>query len=166
MQVTCIPFKWDEVEKRKVAQKIVDEMILTDDIDNYSVPLPDGVWTSDSGSQHFEVVEALYELSQTDKAEDHDGLDEVRRLLSNEGPSIDELGIAALTDHCYYISMSPKTVARMAKVFGALDLGALAEDAAEAGDGSADEIEQWLKQWKDALAFAASKNLGLIGHCG
>jgi hypothetical protein len=164
MQVTCFGFKWDEVKKRKSAQQIVDEMILTDDIDLYSVPLPEEIWKSDSGSQHFATIEALEEFSETPEASEYPGLDDVRRLLAN-GPSIDELGISELTDDCYYVSMSPATVAKMAGVFRALELDRLAEDA-QTDDLPAEELEEWLRQWKDALAFAASQKLGLIGHCG
>lgn len=164
MQVTCFGFKWDEVKKRKSGQQIVDEMILTDDIDLYSVPLPDGLWLSDSGTQHFATIEALEEFSVTPKSSEYPGLGEVRRLLAN-GPSIDELGISELTDGCYYVSMSPTTVARMDGVFGALQLDRLAA-VAQTDDIAAEDLKEWLRQWKGALAFAASQKLGLIGHCG
>ena len=60
MQVTCFCFDWKDVLKRQNAQAIVDEMILTDDIDLYLKDIPDGMWFSDSYNQYFFVAAALY----------------------------------------------------------------------------------------------------------
>lgn len=165
MQVTCFGFPWEEVRKRPHAQAVVDEMILTDDIVHYAVPLPEGLWRSDSASQHFAVIEELGLLAESTHAARHPSLPEVRRLLA-EGPSIDELGIAPLTDDCYYISLSPETVRYLAHSFAALDLERVAADCPLQSDLEAADLTEWLAQWRDALRFIAGRNLGLIGHCG
>jgi len=57
MQVSVFGFNWVEVCKRPNAETIVDEMILTDDVDLYATYLPDDMWLNDSASLHFSIVE-------------------------------------------------------------------------------------------------------------
>ena len=59
MQVTAFCFNWTEVRKRTSPEQIVAEMIHTDDIDIYSIALTDGMWSSDSASQHFQAAEEI-----------------------------------------------------------------------------------------------------------
>jgi hypothetical protein len=85
--------------------------------------------------------------------------------LISEGASIDELGLSALTDGAYFLSISPGPVAELSRAFAALPIDALGERCAGSGWTPAD-VAAWLGQWRDALAFAAERQLGLIGHCG
>jgi hypothetical protein len=64
MQITARCFDWAEVQKRTSPEQIVEEMIHTDDIDIYAKELPDGIWMSDSATQHFETAEHLVEVDE------------------------------------------------------------------------------------------------------
>ncbi|ODB99865.1 hypothetical protein A3197_05570 [Candidatus Thiodiazotropha endoloripes] len=121
MQVDCFCFNWEEVKKRSSAEQVVDEMISTDDIDIYSTSLPDGIWNSDSASQHFEVAEALGKFTKDNYSDEYSGADILASLIS-EGDSIDEIGLSPLTEGCYFISLSPNRVSSINKVFNNIDL--------------------------------------------
>ena len=165
MQVDCFGFKWEEVKKRPSAEAVVEEMIFTDDIDIYSISLPDGIWKSDSARQYFEVAMALDRFIAADGSADFSGVEAVASLIS-EGKSIDEIGLSSLTDGCYFISISPERISGLREAFNNMDLGALSERCSEFTELPSAEIEQWLGQWKMALDFAGGKGVGLIGHCG
>lgn len=165
MQVTCFGFDWDEVRRRPDAEAIVAEMIRTEDIDRYATYLPDELWPSDRATVHFALASALADLLESDAAGDHPGAAEVARLIA-DGESIDELGLAPLTEHACFVSLSPERVHELAAVFDGLDAGALAEACAEEAGEPAEELAAWLGQWRDALVFARDRGLGLIGHCG
>jgi hypothetical protein len=165
MQVTCFGFDWEEVRKRPDAEAVVAEMILTDDIDRYATDLPEELWPSDRATVHFALATALAELVESGDADDYPGAAEVSRLIA-DGESIDELGLGPRTEHTYFVSLSPERVAELAGVFARLDVAALGEACAEEADEPAEELAAWLGQWRDALAFARDRGLGLVGHCG
>lgn len=165
MQVSCFAFNWQEVLKRPDAAAIVDEMIATDDIDIYATSLPEGLWPSDSAMLHFAVASALSDLASSPAARLFPGIDLVAQLISDK-ESIDELGLSPLTDGAYFVSLSPARVAELSQSFSQLQIDSLAEHCSKAAGEPAAYIAQWLTQWRDALAFAQARGLGLIGHCG
>jgi len=155
MQITAFCFDWVEVQKRTSAEQIVEEMIHTDDIDIYTKDLPDGVWTSDSASQHFEAAEQI-ELA-VGASPDQPELKDIATVIST-GEALDELGISDLTDGCYFISISPSRIESLLQSFQRLDV--------EGVPGLSSDTKDWIEQWKSALECASSKGFGLIGHCG
>jgi hypothetical protein len=155
MQITAFCFDWVEVQKRTSAEQIVEEMIHTDDIDIYTKDLPDGVWTSDSASQHFEAAEQI-ELA-VGASPDQPELTDIATVIST-GEALDELGISDLTDGCYFISISPSRIEPLLQSFQRLDV--------EGVPGLSSDTKDWIEQWKSALEYASSKGFGLIGHCG
>lgn len=165
MQVTCQAFDWEEVKKRPDVETVVAEMIRTDDVDIYSTYLPNETWPSDSAILHFSVASALAELLASSDAERYPGVRLVARLIS-DGDSVDELGLSPLTEGTYFVSLSPDRVVELSAAFAQLPIDAVAERCAEAAQFPAAAVAQWLTQWRDALAFAQSRGLGLLGHCG
>ena len=155
MQITAFCFDWVEVQKRTSAEQIVEEMIHTDDIDIYTKDLPDGVWTSDSASQHFEAAEQI-ELA-VGASLGQPELTDIATVIST-GEALDELGISDLTDGCYFISISPSRIESLLQSFQRLDV--------EGVPGLSSDTKDWIEQWKSALEYASSKGFGLIGHCG
>lgn len=155
MQITAFCFNWDEVRKRTSTEQIVEEMIRTDDIDIYAEELPDEIWTSDSAIQHHHTAEVLAKALK--RTPDSNALRDIASLIS-VGDSVDELGISALTEGCYFISISPARVQSLLKSFLQLDL--------ETIPGITEDAAEWLRQWKFALEFAQSKCFGIIGHRG
>lgn len=157
MQVSCFGINWDEIQKRGSGEKIVEEMICTDDVDMYTITLPDGLWISDSANQHFDTADKI-ESAKSNASIDHKkALDDLSKLISN-GESIDELGLSPLTEGCYFISISPDKISSLLESFHSLDLNKIKEID--------DSSKQWIRQWQSALEFACSKRCGLIGHCG
>jgi hypothetical protein len=165
MQVSCFGFDWNEVRKRPNAGAIVEEMILTDDIDNYATSLPEEMWRSDSYTQHFEAAEGLSELAKSAKASNREAIALVAQLIST-GESIDELGLGPLTDGCYFVSISPERVATLDAAFSSIDLPNLGELCSESKSEAASDLVAWLTQWRDAIRYVKERGLGLIGHCG
>ncbi|CAB1065556.1 hypothetical protein D1BOALGB6SA_10353 [Olavius sp. associated proteobacterium Delta 1] len=157
MQVTCSAFDWEEVRKRPNAETVVEEMILTDDIDLYDKPLPDGIWLSDSATQHFDTAEVLEEALKTYQGQYRDAFSDVASLISC-GASIDELGISPLTDDCYFVSLSPEKVKELIASMQAIDLDAV--------PGITPDAKEWVTQWQKALEYAMEHGWGIIGHCG
>jgi hypothetical protein len=88
--------------------------------------------------------------------------------LVSSGDSIDELGLAALTDGCYFVSVSPERVKALHEAFGRLDRRALATLYGRGNIATPAEAEflSYLDQWRAAVRFAQERGLGLIGHCG
>lgn len=165
MQVTCQAFNWEEVRKRPNVDAIVAEMIHTDDIDIYSTYMPGEIWPSDSAILHFAVASALSELLSSADARLFSGVQLAAQLIS-DGESVDELGLSPFTEGTYFISLSPERVVEFSQAFAQLPIGALAERCAKVADFPAAAVAQWLTQWRDALAFAQVRGLGLLGHCG
>ena len=106
MQVSCFGLDWTEVQKRPDARAVVEEMIYGDAGDRYVRALPEGMWTSDSATLHFESADLL--LADWPETNDQ-SQDEALRALSElitTGDAIDELGISPLTEGCYFLSSS------------------------------------------------------------
>jgi hypothetical protein len=155
MQVSAFCFDWNEVLKRTSAEQIVEEMILTDDIDIYTKDLPDGIWMSDSAIQHFEAADEIEKAIAV--ALDPPELKDIATVIST-GEALDELGISDLTDGCYFISISPSRIELLLQSLRRLDV--------EGVPGLSSDTKDWIGQWKSALEYASSKGFGLIGHCG
>ncbi len=155
MQVTAICFDWDEVQKRTSAEQIVEEMILTDDIDIYAKDLPRGIWMSDSAIQYFEAAEQI-EMALGESSDQPD-LKQIAAVISTRD-ALDELGISPLTEGCYFISISPSRVESLLQSFQRIDL--------EKISGLSADAKQWIGQWRAAIEYAASQGYGIIGHCG
>lgn len=165
MQVTCFGFNWEEVRKRPDVEAVLEEMIRTDDIDNYATYLPEDIWIGDSAMLHFAVTGALAELLETPERDLFPGVERVAQLL-NGSEFTDELGLSGATEGAYFVSLSPERVTDLARVFSKIPTDALAQHCAKAADSPPEDIAPWLNQWRDALNFAESRGLGLIGHCG
>ena len=173
MQVTCFCFDWKDVLKRPNAEAILDEMILTDDIDLYAKDIPDGVWFSDSHNQYISVAEALSEIIPIAPADFRSTLESISQIISI-GKTIDELGISPLTEGCYFISMSPERVSEIYQAFNSIDFAVLgnffAENRSESSVKSLPNVDSdflaYLKQWHKALKYAHDNNFGFIGHAG
>ncbi|HHP7236488.1 MAG TPA: hypothetical protein ACFCUC_17785 [Desulfobacterales bacterium] len=173
MQVTCFCFDWNDVLKRHDAQAIVDEMILTDDIDLYAKDIPEWVWFSDSHNQYFSVAEALSELIPVASADIRPALESITQIISI-GETIDELGIQPLTEGCYFISMSPNRVSEMHQAFNSIDFTTLGDlftknrsnSSAKSLPNVDSDFLAYLKQWHEALKFAHDNSFGFIGHVG
>lgn len=166
MQVSCFGLDWNEVSKRRSADAIVKEMIATDDIDLYATYLPDGLWKSDSAALHLEVAEVLSELIEMVDPATRSPISAISELIS-EGESMDELGLASLTEGCYFISLSPERVASLSQAFSSVDieqLESLYHSRTKASVPSG--FSSYLTQWQSALRFVQERGLGLIGHCG
>ena len=88
-------------------------------------------------------------------------------LLNAEDP-IDELEVSPLTEGCYFISLSPETVARLDAALAPLSVPVFVDLHAQAGleSPAPQELAEWIQQWRAALKFARAEGLGLIGHCG
>ena len=157
MQVTCSAFDWEEVRKRPNAEAIVEEMILTDDIDLYEKSLPDDIWPSDSYMQHFGTAEILEKALKTYQGPYRDALADIASLISC-GASIDELGISPLTDNCYFVSLSPERVKGIVASMQVLDLDAV--------PGITPDAKAWITQWQEAFEYAMEHGWGILGHCG
>lgn len=173
MQVTCSCFDWAEVRKRSSAQAVLDEMLMTDDIDLYEIGLPDELWKTDSAILHFEVARALPQLVNKININQRPHLEAIMNVIS-PGNSLDELGLSLLAGSCFFLSLSPETVGRLSPAFEGVDLRRLGTLCAEMADSSlreelpnlAEHLSAVLEQWRDALRFARGRKLGLIGHCG
>ena len=165
MEIGCFAFDWDEVRKRADARAVVDEMILTDDIDVFATYLPDGMWDLESAIQYFEIAGEFAELVPAAEPDQREHMEAVSRLFS-AGDSIYELGLGPLTEGCNFMSMSPGRVSAMRRTFSALDLTKVAELHEASGKESTETLLEWLRQWQTAVEFAHDKGLGLIGHCG
>ena len=155
MQVSAFCFDWSEVLKRTSAEQIVDEMICNDDIDIYTKDLPEGVWASDSASQHFEAAEQI--RLAIDTIPDRPELKEVATVISS-GEALDELGISPLTEGCYFISISPSRIESL--------LPSFQRAVAEEVPSLSSDTKDWIEQWRLALEYASIKGFGIIGHCG
>lgn len=173
MQVTCSCFDWAEVRKRSGARAVLDEMLMTDDIDLYEIGLPDELWKTDSANLHFEVARALPHLVNEINSNQRPHLEAIMSVISS-GASLDELGLSPLTGGCYFFSISPETVGRLLPAFEGVDIQRLGMLCAEMAEPSlreelpnlAEHLSGVLEQWRDALRFARDRKLGLIGHCG
>jgi hypothetical protein len=157
MQITCFGFDWAEVRKRSSAEQIVEEMIHSDDIDKYSKQLPGSIWRSDSANQHFETAEILSKALRLMPPTSVKALEEISKLISN-GDSIDELGLSTLTEGCYFISISPESVASLQTSFESLNVDTI--------PGMNSDAKEWITQWQKAFEFAKANGYGVIGHCG
>jgi hypothetical protein len=155
MQVSAFCVDWSEVQKRTSAEQIVDEMICNDDIDIYTSELPEGVWASDSASQHFEAAEQI-ELA-IDAFPDRPELKDVATVISF-GEALDELGISPLTEGCYFISISPSRIETLLPSFQRM--------VSEGVPSLSSDTKEWIEQWTLALEYASAKGFGIIGHCG
>lgn len=151
MQVSCFGFDWAIVERYEDTESLVDEIIMSDRIDDHAVYLPDGMWLSDGWTQHFEAAEELEALSG-------DAVIAVREVIPT-GEAVDELGMCDLTEGCNFLSVSPDTVRGLSGQFESFCAGA---DFA----GLSDDTRQWVAQWADAFSYFASRSLGVIGHIG
>jgi len=165
MQVSCFGFDWKEVSKRPSAEVIVEEMIATDDVDLYATYLPDGLWKSDSPALHFEVAEVLSELLKMVDPATRRPLSAISDLIS-DGESIDELGLASLTEGCYFISVSPERVASLSQAFSSVDIKQLEALYQSKKSSVPSGFSSYVSQWESALHFVQERGLGLIGHCG
>ena len=155
MQVSAFCFDWSEVQKRASAEEIVEQMIHTDDIDIYTKELPDGAWTSDSASQHFEAANQI--ASAIDTHPDRQDLRDIATVITS-GESLDELGISELTEGCYFISISPSRIKTLLPSF---------QRVADVGfPGVSSDTKEWIDQWKLAFEYASANGFGIIGHCG
>ena len=130
-------------------------MIHTDDIDIYTKDLPDGVWMSDSAIQHFEAADEI-EIAIS-ASPDLTELKDIATIIST-GEALDELGISALTEGCYFISISPSRIESLLQSFQRLDVERVSELSID--------TKEWIEQWRSALDYASSKGFGIIGHCG
>lgn len=165
MQVTCFGLNWDEAVRRADAALIVEEMLDSDDAEEYTTSVPDEIWPSDSAVAHFGLASALAELLASPKAERFPGLAEIAALIS-DGETIDELGLSPVTDGTCFISVSPQRIARLLQAFAKIDLDDLARACAELTDEPEIDLQHWLRQWRDALIFVQSREKGLDAHCG
>ena len=157
MQVSCFGLDWAEVLKRPTARAVVEEM-LHDDIDDFAIDVPNGLWMSDSWMQHFEAAEELDALQNDLDAGMAGHVEQIRQIVCS-GVALDELGICDLTEGCNFLSMSPQQVQAMAGHFNALRESAYFE-------GLSSDTRDWLEQWRGALEFCVTRQLGLIGHAG
>jgi hypothetical protein len=166
MQVSVFGFNWSEVCKRPDAEAILDEMIRTDDVDLYATYLPDAMWPNDSASLHFSIVDALNSLSVSAISQPPNCLDAVKDLLAGGDAAIDQLGLSPLTDHCYFMSLSPESVSDFHQRMQQIDLAGIAAICTSASHESPEDVAEWLRQWKNAIDFVHENGLGLIAHCG
>ena len=158
MQVTVQGFNWEEVEKRASPEAVAEEMIFTDDIDNYSTYISGDMWPSDSAHDYFNTAEILTRLIDKTSSPERDAIIEISKLIS-AGDPIDEIGLSPLSDGCYFISLSPGTVNSLYNHFNSLDLDNLASLLTE----GAENFVEYMIQWKNALELCSQKELGFIG---
>ena len=155
MQITVSCVDWSQIESRKSPALVVEELL--DDPDAFLKELPSKIWPSDSATQHFETAEQIEALIESTRGADKSRLQEVAKLIST-GDSIDEAGLSAETDGCYFASLSPAKIAAVLPAFNGLEPATLA--------GLDDDAREWIAQWKDALGYAQHNGLGLLAHCG
>ncbi len=166
MQISVFGFNWAEVCKRPDVEAILEEMILTDDVDLYATYVPDEMWPNDSASLHYSIVEALNSLSVASISQPPNGLDAIKELLASVDAAIDELGLSPLTDHCYFMSLSPERVSDLHRRTEQIDIPRIAAICAAVNHEPPEDVVQWLNQWKNAIDFVHKSGLGLIAHCG
>ncbi len=166
MQISVFGFNWAEVCKRPNVEAILDEMIRTDDVDLYATYVPDEMWPNDSASLHYSIVEALNSLSPASISPLPNGIDAIKELLASDDATIDELGLSPLTEHCYFMSLSPETVSNLHRRMEQIDIPRIAAICATVNHEAPDDVAQWRNQWKNAIDFVHKNGLGLIAHCG
>jgi hypothetical protein len=168
MQVSCFGLDWTEVQKRPDARAVVEEMIYGDAGDRYVRALPEGMWTSDSATLHFESADLLLaDWPETDDQSQDEALRALSELITT-GDAIDELGISPLTEGCYFLSLSPELIVEFDDVLQKLAADTLVRLHSLSGVDSPSQsaFVAYVQQWVAALNFARQQGVGLIGHCG
>jgi len=78
-------------------------------------------------------------------------------------PEYDELDLSDESSGCFYASLSPATVKRMAQAMSQLDLAALAAESNP--DDPAEDLE-WFQQRAAVVYLARDRGWGLVAHMG
>ena len=151
MQLTPTAFKHNDLQGRD-PDKIVEEMIYSDNIDNYLIPLPDNLWRSDSMILYSVCAEAI-ELTKNDTLTKSLGL-----LIADRG-MINDYGLVGET---IMGSINPSTAKSIIKNFVPYD-GVIENTDDEIND---DDIREYFGDFISLLKWASDSNCAIVFHCG
>ena len=175
MQVTLDPINWNELTKYPSAEDYFEWLYELEDEDDYiTISCYDHGWYSDSAIQYFKIAEALEYVLQFLAPETKENLQEgLLKLISYEH-RVDEFMTDQASDHCYWISASPKTTKVILKNIKNTEFNIIKQALIDSPTPEFDSLLNnfdtstipFIKQHIDIMEVAASKNFGIMGHCG
>ncbi len=136
----------------KSPQVIVETMIYCDEVDDFTIALPEGLWDCDSM--------ILYQVAADDiEATAHPGLSgSLGRVITNQGHANDY----RLEGETIMLSVSPATARAIVEGFRKFD-GELTHDDEEIDES---DVHGYFSQWIALLEWSSAQQLSLVFHVG